>query len=157
MSNEQNDDKPSSHCRPSTLAEALAILKAIHNLSPAEQRDIDEAIRCIGAFDGVTDYMVECALGAAGETTINFRPPWHDDEKATVRAMLEAVIEASPPTSVRSAISLPKEPTEEIIDAMAEGYTAAFENPKMPIGENMKNVYRALWAYVNRSEGGKAT
>jgi NTP pyrophosphatase (non-canonical NTP hydrolase) len=40
----------------------------------------------------VTEGMVELALLAAGTATINFRRPWHDDERATVRSMLEAAL-----------------------------------------------------------------
>lgn len=46
------------------------------------------------------------------------------------------------------AEDLPDEPTDEIIDAMADSYTASFENPKMPIGENLRNVYLGLMRYL---------
>lgn len=92
-------------CRTATLAEALSILKARFQLSPAEKRDIDEAIRCIVSFDGVTDAMVDTALEAAKGAMVDTRRFWTDDDRASVRAMLEAVIEASAP---RSAIA----PTE---------------------------------------------
>lgn len=96
-----NDSIRQGAGRPVTLAEALHILKCVHTLSPAEQRDIDEAIRCIVAFDGITDEMVEQALAAANGAMVDTRRYWTDSDKAAVRAMLEAVIEAVPPRSTR--------------------------------------------------------
>lgn len=61
-------------------------------------------------------------------------------------------------TALRAPVSatLPKEPTEEIIDAMVDGYTAYYqqkESGKMiAIGENMKNVYLALVAHLRASD-----
>lgn len=98
--------------RPATLAEALAILKGVHKLSPAERRDIDEAIACIVAFDGITDEMIETALAAARECldqrqagwVIDTREHWTDGDRAAMKAALEAVIEsAKPPRSLASA------------------------------------------------------
>lgn len=48
---------------------------------------------------------------------------------------------------------MPPEPTEGIIDAMAEGYTPYFEMKEsgrmLSIGENLHGVYKALRAYLN--------
>jgi hypothetical protein len=53
--------------------------------------------------------MVLAACEAAGPTTISFRPPFHDDERATVRRMLEAVIDGMKPMRSRSAQSAREE------------------------------------------------
>lgn len=114
-------------CRPATLAEALSVLKAIHPLSPAEQRDIDEAIRCIVSFDGITEAMVDTALEAAKGAMVDTRRHWTEGDRATVRAMLEAVIEASKP----SATALRMPPMDEhllnILGRPGFGLSAVFQ------------------------------
>jgi hypothetical protein len=112
----------SGHGRPATLAEALSILKGVHKLSPAEQRDIDEAINCIVAFDGITDEMVDTALEAAQGVIIDTRRHWHPSDKATVRAMLDAVIDGMKPMRSRSVQSATQQRAEAFIAAFNEWY-----------------------------------
>lgn len=116
LSKSEEDAIASGHGRPATLAEALAILKSVHKLSPAEQRDIDEAIRCIVAFDGITDEMVEQAIAAAhedlrtgGGVMIDTRRHWAASDRSAMKAALEAVIESAKPP--RSAIERSEERT----------------------------------------------
>lgn len=133
-----NDSIRQGAGRPVTLAEALHILKCVHTLSPAEQRDIDEAIRCIVAFDGITDEMVEQALAAANGAMVDTRRYWTDSDKAAVRAMLEAVIEAVPPRSTRPEVVVSDPGTEKLLRDMLDraykmmqmsGYRVVEQNP----------------------------